>query len=389
MYRIFNLVLVLCIFVGFTVTIFAECPSSDLTGDCYVDLADLAKLSWWWLATCNESNNWCEGSDYLQSGYVNINTLTGLASYWQTGNRLPEMIFIPGGTFQMGDDFHEGNSNELPVHSVSLSPFFMSRYEITNGQYREFLNSTLNQGQIEVINGVVFMSGSGTHYCDTYSSNHASQIAYSEGVFSVRTKGERDMFNDPMILVNWYGAAAYCNWLSLQEGRQPCYDLSTGECDFSNNGYHLPTEAQWEYAARGGHTEWRFPWGNTITHSQANYYSSSSYSYDISSTPGDHPVWNDSIYPYTSPVGSFVPNDYGLSDMAGNVWEWCNDWYGNYSSSSQTDPTGPSIGTDCVLRGGGWYYFADGCRVSYRLFRNPGGRYNNGGFRVSISDQNH
>lgn len=211
-------------------------------------------------------------------------------------------------------------------------------------------------------------------------------------VFSVRTKGGRSMVNDPMVRVSWYGAVAYCNWRSHQEGRQPCYNLSTWTCDFSKNGYRLPTEAQWEYAARGGLSGRRFPWGNTITHSQANYYSRSEYSpglsptpYDISPTRGCHPTWDDGIYPYTSPVGSFAPNGYGLYDMTGNVWEWCNDWHDDYSSSPQTNPTGPTSGTYRVLRGGCWYYGAGYCRVASRGSLGPGVRSDSRvGFRVSL-----
>jgi formylglycine-generating enzyme len=331
----------------------AACPSADLTGDCYVDLEDLAVL----------------------------------AGQWLMGNRIPEdMVPIPAGTFQMGDSFSEAYSDERPVHTVTLSSFYTSKYEITNGQYCEFLNSALSQGLITVSGGVVYKAGSGTSYpyCDTSTFDCFSQIAYSGGAFSVPTKGGRSMSNDPMVDVSWYGAVAYCNWRSQQEGRQLCYNLSTWTCDFGKNGYHLPTEAQWEYAARGGLSGKRFPWGNTITHSQANYYSDSSYSYDISPTRGDHPTWCDGIWPYTSPAGSFPLNGYGLYDMAGNVWEWCNDWHGGYSSSSQTSPTGPTSGTYRVLRGGSWYLGADGCRVAYRGLLRPDYRGYIGGFRVSL-----
>lgn len=300
-----------------------------------------------------------------------------------------DMVSIPGGTFQMGDSKGEGYSNELPVHTVTLSSFSMGKYDITNSQYCAFLESALSQGLITVTSGVVYKAGSGTSYpyCDTSASSY-SQIAYSGGVFSVRTKGGRNMSNDPMVMVSWYGSVAYCNWRSQQEGKEQCYNLSTWVCDFTKNGYHLPTEAQWEYAACGGLSGKRFPWGDTITHSQANYYSSSSYAYDISPTRGYHPTWNDGIYPYTSPVGSFSANGYGLYDMAGNVSDFCNDWYGSYNSSPQTNPTGPTSGSHWVLRGGGWGYDARGCRVATRLFTSAS-RYSYGrdflyGFRVSL-----
>jgi sulfatase modifying factor 1 len=232
---------------------------------------------------------------------------------------------------------------------------------------------------------VVYKAGSGTSYpyCDTSTSSSYSQIAYSGGVFSVRTKNGRAMSNDPMAEVSWYGAVAYCNWRSWQEGKEQCYDLSTWNCDFSKKGYRLATEAEWEYGARGALAGGRFPWGNTISHSQANYYSSSSYSYDVSPTRGYHPNWDD-VSPYTSPGGSFAANGYGLYDMAGNVWEWCNDWYSSYSSASQTNPTGPTSGTYRVLRGGGWYYNAYHCRVARRYYGRPTYRSYYLGFRIVL-----
>jgi len=346
----------------------AACPSADLTGDCFVDFNDFALLAIEWPAT-----------DY--------NDLGLLAAQWLAPDpRLPDdMVFIPGGTFAMGDNL-DGSSSALPVHTVTVDSFYMGRYEVTNQQYCDYLNSAKSQGLITVTTGVVYKAASGTSYpyCDTSTSNSSTQITYSAGVFSVRTKSGRDMSDDPMVMVSWYGAAAYCNWRSQQDGKELCYNLSTWNCDFSKKGYRLATEAEWEYAARGGLSGRRFPWGDTITHSQANYYSDSYYSYDISPTRGFHPVWDD-VYPYTSPVGSFPVTGYGLYDMAGNVWEWCYDWYGTYSSSPQTNPRGPTTGTYRVLRGGGWLSDAYHCRVAYRgdIFW-PGGRDPNYGFRVVL-----
>jgi formylglycine-generating enzyme required for sulfatase activity len=294
-----------------------------------------------------------------------------------------EMVYIPGGTFQMGDSFTEGWSHERPVHTVTVDSFYMGRYEVTNGQYCQYLNSALGSS-IYVSGGVVYGSGNNQPYCDTSTSNSYIQISYSGSVFSVRTKGGRSMSNDPMVEVSWFGAAAYCNWRSQQEGKELCYNLSTWNCDFTKKGYRLPTEAEWEYAARGGLSSRRFPWGDTITHSQANYDSDSRYSYDISPTRGYHPTWNDGIYPFTSPVGSFAANNYGLYDMAGNVWEWCNDWYGAYSSNTQTNPTGPTSGSYRDLRGGGWYEFADSCRVAYRVRDYPHCQAFGHGFRLAL-----
>jgi len=298
----------------------------------------------------------------------------------------PDMVLIPGGEFQMGDHFYEGWwYDELPVHPVYVASFYMSKYEVTNAQYCAYLNSALG-GSIYVSGGVVYGSGNNQPYCDTHNADTDSQIDYSGGVFSVRTKGGRDMSKDPMVEVSWYGAVAYCNWRSQEEGHEQCYNLSTWACDFSRKGYRLPTEAEWEYAARGGLSGRRFPWGDTITHSQANYYSSSSYSYDVSSTRGYHPTWNDGIYPYTSLVGSFSPNGYGLYDMTGNVREWCNDWYsgGYYSSSPVNNPTGPATGSSRVLRGGSCFSLPYISRVASRFNSHPLFCIYFSGFRLSL-----
>jgi sulfatase modifying factor 1 len=339
--------------------VYAICPSADLTGDCVVNLEDLALLS----------------------------------NQWLTGDGVPEdMIFISGGTFQMGDSFGEAWSDELPVHTVTQDSFYICRFEITNGQYCEFLNGALAQSSIALIDGIVYQAGSGENnpYCNTSVYDSGNLITFNNGIFSVRPKrkGGRDMSKDPMQQVTWVGAAAYCNWRSQMEGRECCYNLVSWTCDFNKNGYRLPTEAEWEYAARGGLSENRFPWGNTISHTQANYRSDSKYSYDISPTRGYHPIWNDEIEPYTSPVGSFPPDEFGLCDMVGNVWEWCNDWYEKYTIDPQTNPTGPISGSYRALRGGCWSTYAIHGRISYRINSSPTYRDFFVGFRVVLSWEN-
>jgi len=345
----------------------AACPSADMSGDCFVNYEDFTLLSGHWLNA------------------VDCNDLTEMASQWLTEGIPPDppptIVYIPGGEFEMGDHF-----DVLPVHAVLIDAFFMSRFEITNSQYRDFLNSA----QLKVVGGNVYASsdiGNDYRYCDTSTASSYSQIAFSDPYFSVRTKDGRDMSDDPVVEVSWYGAAAYCNWRSLQEGKESCYNLSTWDCDFTKKGYRLPTEAEWEYAARGGEHNpyYRFPWGDTINHSQANYYASpGSYTYDVNQNTGFHPGWNDGIYPLTSVVGSFTANGYGLYDMAGNVFEWCNDWRDSvyYDTSPYDNPTGPASGLMRIHRGGGWYYDTNSCRVAYRKSGYPSDRYYYVGFRI-------
>jgi len=217
------------------------------------------------------------------------------------------MVLIPAGEFQMGDTFGDGWSNELPVHTVYVSAFYMDRTEVTKAHWDEVYQWAVGHG---------------------YSFDNAGSwyggLNYSKGA------------NHPVHLINWYDAVKWCNARSEREGRTCAYYTDSGLSQPYrkgrippyvrwDRGCRLPTEAEWEKAARGGLSGKRFPWGDTITHSQANYYSLTDYSYDVSSTRGYHPTYATGGEPYTSPVGSFSANEYGLYDMAGNVYEWCWD----------------------------------------------------------------
>ena len=292
------------------------------------------------------------------------------------------MALIPAGSFSMGDNFNEGGSNERPVHSVYVSAFYMDKYEVTNDKMVEVMQWAYGQGKLTVTSSSVRNAeGNSQELLDLDDS--ACRITWNGSQFGMKAlKGS----GYPCVEVTWYGAAAFCNYRSQMEGRSPCYDLSDWSCDWNANGYRLPTEAEWEKAARGGSSGNRFPWGDTIQHTRANYHSSSSYSYDTSSTRGYHPDYDSDGYPYTSPVGSFAANGYGLFDMAGNVWEWCHDWYDSdyYDTSPGSNPTGPTSGSNRVRRGGGWRYDANYCRSAYRNYNYPAYCNYNFGFRAVL-----
>ncbi len=257
------------------------------------------------------------------------------------------MVLIPAGSFQMGDAFTEGGTDERPVHTVTVSAFYMDQYEVTKGLWDEVR---------------IWADDEGLGYTDLPEGGG---------------KGP----SHPVHSVNWYDAVKWANARSERDGLTPVYYTTAGfatvyktgtgtpHANWSANGYRLPTEAEWEKAARGGVEGRRFPWadGNTISHTRANYSASpSTYDYDVSATSGYHPDYSGGSTPHTSPVGSFAPNGYGLYDMAGNVFEWCWDWYSStyYSSSPATDPRGPASGSYRVRRGGGWIMSAGDCRVA-------------------------
>lgn len=268
------------------------------------------------------------------------------------------LALVAAGSFEMGDHLGGGWDNERPVHSVYISAFYMGRTEVTKAQWDTVRSWAVSHGYTDLPAG----SGEGADY--------------------------------PVNSVNWHDAVKWLNACSERDGLTPVYGMSgavyrTGESapaiDYSANGYRLPTEAEWEKAARGGPSGRRFPWGDVITHDEANYYSSSSNSYDVSPTRGFHPDYDDGTMPYASPVASFAANGYGLYDMAGTVWEWCNDWSSNYyySSSPGVDPKGPSSGSIRVYRGGSWHDEGFYARVSLRYGNSPAFRRFSLGFRLA------
>jgi len=295
-----------------------------------------------------------------------------------------EMAFIPAGNFQMGDSFGEGFPDELPVHTVSVSAFYMGRYEVTNDEMVDVLQWAYRHNRITVT-GATVQNVAGDPR-DLLNLNETQcRITWDGSAFALKAEKASGY---PCVEVTWYGAVAFCSFRSEMEGLTPCYDFLDWSCDWSANGYRLSTEAEWEKAARGGAAGRRFPWSDTdtIQHARANYLSTADYAYDTSPTRGLHPDYADGDIPYTSPVGSFAPNAYGLYDMEGNSWEWVWDYYAThyYSEPSEKDSRGPASGSYRVVRSGRWGYDASNCRVAGRRFAWPTGR-KPVGFRVALS----
>jgi formylglycine-generating enzyme required for sulfatase activity len=216
-----------------------------------------------------------------------------------------QMVFVKGGCYQMGDTFGDGYANEKPVHEVCVNDFYIGKYEVTQGQWQRIMGNN-----------------------PSYYKNCGD--------------------NCPVEQVSWNDIQQFIQRLNNQSGKQ----------------YRLPTEAEWEYAARSGGKSEKYAGGNDV----------------------DAVAWYDgNSGRETHPVGQKQPNGLGLYDMSGNVWEWCSDWYGEkyYGQSFRDNPDGPSSGSYRVLRGGSWNGEPRGGRVAYRVRYNPGGRYGSHGFRLA------
>jgi|GEM_PF-1357753 len=250
----------------------------------------------------------------------------------ETPDKLPKMLDIPAGTFTMGCTSGDTNcsKDEKPAHQVTLAAFQMSRYEITNAQYCEFLNEKeKHRGAylwIDIDHKDAHIKFRNGKYIPKYSiSNHR-----------------------PVVKVTWHGANTYCRWLSKKTGKK----------------YILPTEAQWEYAARGGQDH-IYAGSDNINHVAA-YTKNTRSASDVNSKR--------------------MPNGYGLHDMSGNVWEWCADWYGEtHYANKKSAEKGPKSGAKRVLRGGSWREEAVSCRVSHRSWYYPVYSSHNVGFRCVVN----
>jgi formylglycine-generating enzyme required for sulfatase activity len=289
-----------------------------------------------------------------------------------------DLVYIPGGEFEMGDHYGyvdpQHGSDELPIHNVSISSFYIGKNDVTVQQYCDYLNSALSQGIISVSSGLVYLIGGKDILFYTRQAYQYSRISWDSNTFSVLDNRN----NHPITSVTWYGAAAYSNWRSINDSFQPCYNSISWDCNLTKNGYRLPTEAEWEYTGRGGQYTpyYNYPWGNDADKTKANWPDSGD-PYEGGALPLTTPVgfyngqlrnkidfgWPGSQETYQTSIGA---NGYGLYDMAGNVWQWCNDWYRQdyYKVSPVVDPIGPTISEASpmpdgkpyhVLRGGNWY----------------------------------
>jgi|GEM_PF-5172966 len=283
--------------------------------------------------------NWTKDGTYYSSNAHDTYTMsdedvTLVANFEKadTPDPIPGMVLVHGGTFQMGNtrDDSEGDSNEKPVHTVNLThDYYIGQYEVTFDEYDA--------------------------YCEAVGKSKPDDRGWGRGT-------------RPVMNVSWIEAIQYCNWLSEQEGLQPGYDNS-GNLLNSNGqvttditqveGYRLLTEAEWEYAARGGHED-------VTNGNEAN-----DYKYAGSNCIDNVAWYDDNSSNKTHEVGQKAPNEIGLYDMSGNVYEWCHDWIGSYTEETKTNPIGPNSAPFRVMRGGTWGSNGQGCRVAYRSFCLP------------------
>ncbi|KAA3616013.1 MAG: formylglycine-generating enzyme family protein [Calditrichaeota bacterium] len=235
------------------------------------------------------------------------------------------MVLVDGGSFQMGSE--KGDDNEKPVHTVTLSAFYISKYEITNGEFCDFLNENGNQNR----------------FINTWLDidDPDCLIAKEDGLYQPKP----GFTNHPVVEVSWYGAKSFCSW----------------------KGGRLPTEAEWEFAARGGTESYGFLYsGSDFAKKVAHYFNNFS--------------------THVSEVGIKISNEIGTHDMSGNAWEWCADWYKEsyYSESDSINPEGPVSGISRVVRGGSWLSYTNVLRCSARGYYKPEFTDNNYGFRLVI-----
>jgi len=282
--------------------------------------------------------NFCfSQTDTLAGGHRKNDSLNG-RNFTEKINGM-NMIFVKGGTFTMGCTNEQSDcwDNEKITHQVTVNSFYMAACETTVANFKKFVDSSGYKTDAEKAGWSYVKKGSAWEMMDS--------VNWRCGVDGKKLP-END-WNHPVVNISWNDAKAYCDWLSKKTGKT----------------YRLPTEAEWEFAARGGNK------------SEGTKFSGSN-------KPGDVSWYADNSEKNIHAVGQKTANELGLFDMSGNVWEWCNDWEGDYSATAQINPKGPSTGVNKILRGGSFLSFYWSIRTTNRNSYNPANSCTANGFRV-------
>jgi formylglycine-generating enzyme required for sulfatase activity len=265
-------------------------------------------------------------------------------------------VRVPHGAFRMGSPRHEnGHQDDEGEHEVKIPrDYWLGKTAVTRGQFRAFVADTGYQTEAET-------DGKGGYGWSGATFEHRPEFTWNNPGFAQTDE-------HPVVMVSWNDAQRFCKWLR-RGSAQPV---------------RLPTEAEWERACRGGERRGRFFFGDD-EEELARFGNVADASFRAA-TKKDWGIRADDGYAFTAPVGQFRPNPYGLYDMHGNVWEWCQDWYDKeyYTKDPGSDPKGPDGGTLRVLRGGSWGSSARLCRAAYRNRLEPDRRYDGIGFRVAL-----
>lgn len=280
----------------------------------------------------------------FRDGVLDVPAAPGRALLY-SGASATELLYIPSGSFMMGNNGSEPNSypEELPRHQVTLSGYWMGRCEVTRAEYRRFMEA-------DGYSNPAFWTSEGWIWRTSGARTEPRYWGASQN-FGTGTFTQTDAH--PVVGVTYHEAAAYCNWAGL----------------------NLPTEAQWEMASRWDGSARVYPWGNV-------------YDAEASNCWGDHGAAAGGYQKkQTAPVGSYPAgiSPFGIYDTAGNVWEWCRDWFSEtyYSTSPTIDPEGPTTGSQRAIRGGGFLCPPDPLRSASRMYYGPAAYWNWGGFRVA------
>jgi formylglycine-generating enzyme required for sulfatase activity len=325
---------------------------------------------------------------------VSCNAALALAAGDDPDVKPGHMLSIVGGTFKMGDVFDEGVRFATPVHEVTVSSFYLNKYETTVEEFAAFVKETsyVTSAEKESEDATAhaedeynaMLSSRGAHVMDPA----ADRMSWMANAGWKNPQYEQSP-KEPVTCVSWRDAVSYCNWLSTKENLPVAYDVKTGNLldaqgqpttDVTKvRGYRLPTEAEWEYAARERGKKIRFGNGRNIARSSEM---------NFNAAEGEFPYAEKGEFRWkTTPVGSFTPNSLGLYDMSGNVWEWCSDFLGRYAKQSQTNPYEQKgmMGPRRAARDGPWAGDASWARASARIGWVADDRCSMIGFRIARS----